>query len=79
MHRVTVKIERVNDLVRRSRPNEPDVVTPELTIVAHGPDIISAIDKAIRHLTTEWQAIDSGTRSKIVMTDEDEDEEVEPL
>jgi hypothetical protein len=81
MHRVTVKIERVNDLVRRNRPNEPEVVTPELTIVAYGLDHASAIDKAIRHLTTEWNALDLMGRSKAVMTDddEDEDEEVEPL
>lgn len=78
MYRVTVKIERVNYLIRRTRPNEPETVTPELTIVCHRPDMVSAIDRAIRHLTSEWNAFEVTSQVNPVVSEE-EDEEVEPL
>ena len=58
MHRVSVKIERLLPGRMPVRgPSTEDKLTPELTVISTGDTSLAAMDKAIRILTGERNAL----------------------
>lgn len=58
MHRVSVKIERIlPGRIPVRGPSTEDKLTPELTVISTGDTALAAMDKAIRILTGERNAL----------------------
>lgn len=80
MRRVSIKIDLVRPGLRTtSRPAnpDPDRVTPEISVTVHGDTTIAALDKAIRILAGERDALMEAmpVKGSILDTDEDEEED----
>lgn len=58
MHRVSIKIERLlPGRIPVRGPSTEDKLTPELTVISTGDTALAAMDKAIRILTGERNAL----------------------
>lgn len=83
MYRVAIKIERVSSaIVRRGVTTQAEQATPELSVSATASSVEDALDKAIRILTGERNALivqedakKDDDRPRIFEDDEDEDED----
>jgi hypothetical protein len=84
MYKITVRVDKMNTLVRRARPSEPETSTTEVLVSVLADDPVSALAKAQNLLVAEMTWLEherpqlklSGGEIKNPFEDDDEEEEV---